>query len=61
LAKASQPPAVIERPASACIIGRIGVNANRPTPMGIASATMPTSAVTTGERIEPRLDVEMDG
>src|SRR5437867_5135096 len=39
----------MERPASTCIIGRIGVNAKRPTPIGTARATMPASAMTSGD------------
>src|SRR6266566_9039935 len=39
----------MESPASTCIIGRIGVNAKRPTPIGTARATMPASAMTSGD------------
>ena len=39
-------------PWSFCIIGRIGVNAKRPTPMAMASTSVPVSAI---RRAPPRL------
>jgi len=46
LAEASQPPSKTDTPRSSCIIGRIGVKANRPMPIATASAASPTEATT---------------
>jgi hypothetical protein len=49
LAEASQPPPATDNPASSCIIGSRGVNANRPTPIATASAESPETATLKGE------------
>jgi len=42
-------PAATDRPASSCIMGRMGVKAKRPMPIATASASRPASAIRSPE------------